>query len=192
MYCASCEVRSEFICYVEESRSPLWSSGQSFWLQIQSSAFDSRRYPIFWEVVGLERGPFSLVGTIEELLERNSSCTGLEIREYGRRDQSRWARDTLYPQKLPLTSLTWGGSSVGIVRKQTMATELLLLLVIIENTFKTCLVLLNCIPNVCYVYPYSICNHTGLRHELSSSARTLNSFTHGRPCVRLRCCPACM
>jgi hypothetical protein len=34
MYCASCEVRTEFICYVEESRPPLWSSGQSSWLQI--------------------------------------------------------------------------------------------------------------------------------------------------------------
>jgi hypothetical protein len=25
MNCASCEVRTEFICYVEESRPPLWS-----------------------------------------------------------------------------------------------------------------------------------------------------------------------
>jgi hypothetical protein len=33
MYCVSCEVRAEFICYVEESRPPLWSSGQSSWLQ---------------------------------------------------------------------------------------------------------------------------------------------------------------
>jgi hypothetical protein len=38
------------------------------------------------EVVGLERGPLSLVCTIEELLERKSSGSGLEIREYGRRD----------------------------------------------------------------------------------------------------------
>jgi hypothetical protein len=30
----SCEVRTEctYICYVEESRPPLWSSGQSSWL----------------------------------------------------------------------------------------------------------------------------------------------------------------
>jgi hypothetical protein len=28
----SCEVQTEFICYVEESRPPLWSSGQSSWL----------------------------------------------------------------------------------------------------------------------------------------------------------------
>jgi hypothetical protein len=37
MYCASCEVRTEFICYVEESRPPLWSSCQGSWLQIQRS-----------------------------------------------------------------------------------------------------------------------------------------------------------
>jgi hypothetical protein len=29
MYCASCEVRTEFICYVEESTWPLWYCGQS-------------------------------------------------------------------------------------------------------------------------------------------------------------------
>ena len=30
--------------------------------------FDSRRYQIFWVIVGLERGPLSLVRSIEELL----------------------------------------------------------------------------------------------------------------------------
>jgi hypothetical protein len=39
--------------------------------------------------VGSERGPLSFVNTIEELLERKSSGSGLEIREYGRRDPSR-------------------------------------------------------------------------------------------------------
>jgi hypothetical protein len=33
--------------------------------------------------VGLEWGPLSLVSAIEELLGRNSSCSGLENREYG-------------------------------------------------------------------------------------------------------------
>jgi hypothetical protein len=42
--------------------------------------FDSQRYQI-WEVVGLERGPLSLVSTIEELLGRNSSGSGLENRD---------------------------------------------------------------------------------------------------------------
>jgi len=31
--------------------------------------FDPRRYQIFWVVVGLERGPLSLVRSVEELLE---------------------------------------------------------------------------------------------------------------------------
>jgi hypothetical protein len=78
-----------FICYVEESTPPLWSSGQSFWLQIQRFGFHSRRYQIFSEVVGVERGPLSLMSTTEELLERKSSGSSLERREYGRRDPSR-------------------------------------------------------------------------------------------------------
>jgi hypothetical protein len=36
--------------------------------------------------VGLERGPLSLVSTIEELLDRKSSGSGLESGDYGRRD----------------------------------------------------------------------------------------------------------
>jgi hypothetical protein len=66
--------------------------------------------------VDLERGPLSLVSTIEELLERKSSGSGLENRDYGRWDPSRSPRGTLYPQKLALTSSTSGGRSVGIVR----------------------------------------------------------------------------
>jgi hypothetical protein len=38
----------------------------------------SRRYQSFCEVLGLERGPLSLVSTIEELLERKNSGSGLE------------------------------------------------------------------------------------------------------------------
>jgi hypothetical protein len=73
--------------------------------------------------VGLERDPLSLVSTIEELLARNSSGSGLENREYGREDPLRWPRDTLYPQNLALTSPTSGGRSVGIVRLWAKATE---------------------------------------------------------------------
>jgi hypothetical protein len=58
--------------------------------------FDSRRYQIFWEVVSLERGPLSLVSTIEELLGRKSSGSGLETRDYDRRDLPRGLRDNLY------------------------------------------------------------------------------------------------
>jgi hypothetical protein len=63
---------SIFLCILSSRGPPLWSSGQSSWLQIQESGFDSRRYQIFWDVVGLERGPLSLVSTIEELLERKN------------------------------------------------------------------------------------------------------------------------
>jgi hypothetical protein len=115
-----------YICYVEESRPLLWPSGQSSWLQIHRFVLDSRRYQIFWEVVALERGPLSLVSTTEELLGRNSSGSGLETREYGRRDPSRWPRGTLYQQTLSLTSPTSGGRSVGIVRSPNNSTDLLL------------------------------------------------------------------
>jgi hypothetical protein len=39
------------------------------------------------KVVALERGSLSLVSTTEELLDRKSNGSGLESREYGRRDQ---------------------------------------------------------------------------------------------------------
>jgi hypothetical protein len=78
-----------FISYVGLGRPPLWSSGQSSWLQIQRSGFDSRCYQIFWEVVGLERGPLSLVSTTEELLGRKRSGSCLENRENGRKDPLR-------------------------------------------------------------------------------------------------------
>jgi hypothetical protein len=73
--------------------------------------------------VGVERGPLSLVSTIEELLVRNSSGSGLENREYGRGDPLPWPRDTLYPQKLVLTSPESSGRSVGIVHLRIKATE---------------------------------------------------------------------
>jgi hypothetical protein len=44
---------------------------------------------IFRVVVGPKRGPLSLMNTFEELLGRKSSCSGLENREYDRRDPSR-------------------------------------------------------------------------------------------------------
>jgi hypothetical protein len=88
---------------------PMWSSGQSIWLQIQRPGFDFRRYHFFW-VVGLERGLLSLVSTTEELLGRKNSGSSLEIREYGCRKPS---RVTYYPRKLTLTSPTSGSLSVS-------------------------------------------------------------------------------
>jgi hypothetical protein len=100
----------------------LWSSGQSSWLQIRRPGFDSRHYQKK-KVMGLERGPLSLVSTTEQLLDRKSSGSCLENREYRRRDPSRWPRGTLYPQKLVITSPTSGGRSVGIVRSRTQTKE---------------------------------------------------------------------
>jgi hypothetical protein len=63
---------------VSPFRPPPWPRDQSSWLQIQRSVFDSRRYQIFWEVVGLEQGPLSPVSTTQELHERKSSSSSLE------------------------------------------------------------------------------------------------------------------
>jgi hypothetical protein len=70
---------------------PLRSSGQSSWLQIRRTGFDSRHYQIFREkkrktVVGLKRGPISLVSTTEELLDRKVAAPVLKTRS---RDPSR-------------------------------------------------------------------------------------------------------
>jgi hypothetical protein len=61
--------------------------------------------------------------TIEELIERKSSGSGLGNRKYGRREPSSWPHCTLYPQKLVLTSPPSGCRSVGIVRLRTQAME---------------------------------------------------------------------
>jgi hypothetical protein len=88
------------LCYCQwASGPPLWSIGQSYWLQIQKSGFDSRRYQISWEAVFLERGPLSLLSTTEELLGRKGIGFGLESQECGHKDPSRWTHGTLYPQK---------------------------------------------------------------------------------------------
>jgi hypothetical protein len=54
---------SVFLFYLQSG-----SSGQSSWLQIRRPGFDFRHYQK--NVVGLERGPLSLVSTTEELLDR--------------------------------------------------------------------------------------------------------------------------
>jgi hypothetical protein len=83
--------------------------------------------------VDLERGPLSLVSATEELLERKSSGSGLEIREYSSRDPSRLLYGTLYPQNLALTSPSSGGRSVSIVRSRTHATEFLFFFLILTS-----------------------------------------------------------
>jgi hypothetical protein len=119
-----CQNPSENALPVCSIRPPLWSSGgQSSWLQIHTTGFDSRRYRIFWEVVGLERSALSLVTTIKELLGRKSIGSGLEIREYGRKDPSCWPCGTFYQKNLVLTSPKSGGRSIGIVRSRTQAMD---------------------------------------------------------------------
>jgi hypothetical protein len=66
----------------------------------RGSRFDSRRYQIFWEVVGLERGPVSLMSKTEELLARKSGRSCLESRDYGRKDPSRWPGGILLSVKV--------------------------------------------------------------------------------------------
>jgi hypothetical protein len=104
------------------NRPHLSSSGKSSWLQIRRSGLDSRRYHILWEAVGLERGPLSLVSTIDDLLGRKSSGSGLESREYGRRGRHAAHVAPSISKKLTLALPTSGGGSVGIVRSRTQAT----------------------------------------------------------------------
>jgi hypothetical protein len=68
------------------------TSSVVYWSEFLATDPEARvRFPALPEkkVVGLERSPLSLVSTIEELLGRKSSGSGLESREYGRRDPSR-------------------------------------------------------------------------------------------------------
>jgi hypothetical protein len=83
--------------------------------------FMSITLAVYFSSCSFSRGPLSLVSTIEELLERKNSDSGLEKkkREYGveicRADHA----TALYPQKLILTSPTSSGCSVSIVRSRT-------------------------------------------------------------------------
>jgi hypothetical protein len=112
-----------YICYVEESRPPLWSSGQSFWLQIRRPGFDSQHYQNKKKVVGLERDTLVLVSTAEELLDRKVAAavyktenTAVGIRHADHVPSS-------IRKMLAITSPTSGGLSVGIVRSRTQAME---------------------------------------------------------------------
>jgi hypothetical protein len=77
--------------------------------------------------VGLERGPLSLVNTIEELLGRKSSCSGLENQCYSHRvSAALTAGHPSIRKKLELTSPASGDRSVGIVRLWTEVTGFVL------------------------------------------------------------------
>jgi hypothetical protein len=72
-------------------------------------------------MMGLEQGPLSLMITIEELLDRKISGSGLESREYALGIRRSDYEITLYPQKLALTSPTIRGRSVGLGRYSSLA-----------------------------------------------------------------------
>jgi hypothetical protein len=68
---------------------PLWSSGQSFWLQIQRTRIRFPALPDFLRSKGLERGPLSLVRIIEELPERKVAAPVKKTEINGRGDSLR-------------------------------------------------------------------------------------------------------
>jgi hypothetical protein len=67
------------------------------------------------------------------LEEIRSSGSSLEKREYGRGDPMRRPLDTLYPQKLALTSPTYGGRSVGIIHLRAKTTEFVCLFFVVSD-----------------------------------------------------------
>jgi hypothetical protein len=99
------------------------SSLGRFGYRSRGLGFDSRRYQIFWEVVGLEQGPLRLVRITEKYLKENVAAPVQKTEINGRGYSLRWQRDTVYPLKLASTSSRSGGHSVGVVRLRTKATE---------------------------------------------------------------------
>jgi hypothetical protein len=93
----------EIKCLFHSPWPPLWSSGQSSWLWIHRSGFDSRPYKIFWEVVGLERSPLSLASIIEELIGRKNSDSGLGTEDTAVGTCHADHTTPPYPQKWALT-----------------------------------------------------------------------------------------
>jgi hypothetical protein len=77
--------------------------------------------------VGLERGHSAFVSTIEELLGKNSSGSGIETDNTAKGNRHAYYATPLYPQKLALTSPTSGGRYTGIVRSRTRAMEIIFL-----------------------------------------------------------------
>jgi hypothetical protein len=101
--------------------------------------------------VGLERGSLGLVSTIEELLKRKSSGSGLEILDtaVGIRHA-----DHVHPlsAKMALTSPTSGGRSVGIVRSRTQATTLVIYIYIYIVCARVCVCVCVCVCSKRLIY----------------------------------------
>jgi hypothetical protein len=87
----------------------LWYIGQSSWLQIQRSGFDS---PALSDFLSSWSGTGS-----SQPREYNSGAAGIRHADYA---------TPHYPQKFALTLPRSGGRSVGIVHSRTQATEFVL------------------------------------------------------------------
>jgi hypothetical protein len=83
--------------------------------------------------VGLERGPLNLVSTIEELLGRKSSSSGLEIEITAVGDPPRRLCDIPLFEKVG-TNFADKRRSFGLVRSRTLATEFSLVSFIIASS----------------------------------------------------------
>jgi hypothetical protein len=119
-----------YICYVEESRPPLWSSGQSSLLQIQRSGFNSWVWNWVHSALWVQLRSYLEEKIVTPGLEIGITAVGIHHADYA---------TTLYPQKLALTSLTSGGRSVSIVLSQTKATEFISLRKQLWTNFRYCL-----------------------------------------------------
>jgi hypothetical protein len=98
---------------------PLWSIGQSSWLQIQRSRVQLPALSDFLRGSGSGKGFTQPREDNWGAVSRNWLLRSRKARLTARGDSLRWPRDTLYPQSLTLTSPTSCGRSGGIVRLRT-------------------------------------------------------------------------
>jgi hypothetical protein len=100
-------------------RPPLWSSGQSSWLQIQRSRVRFPALQDFLSSSGSGMGSLSPMSTTEELFGRNNCSSSLETRKY--------SHNTLYPQKSGTNFANKWWSLSRLFYSSTKATEFFIL-----------------------------------------------------------------